>query len=114
MTNYVVPPPIEDKVVSLTKGTDCVFTLRRRDADDNPVDWDVAVWVFVDIDRKNPTKVPAVVTGPLAAVRIESETADLIRDGAAWRVARSTDGTPSLERPLMVGYFERHDGGRHD
>lgn len=113
MPNYVVPPPIEGKAVSLTKGTDCAFTLRRRDSDNNPVDWDAAVWVFVDIDRKNPTKVVADVTGALAAVRIESDVADQIRDGAAWRVARSIDGAPSLERPLMVGFFERHDGGRN-
>lgn len=112
MADYIVGPPVEGKAVSLTKGTDCAFTLRRKDSDGLPIDWEAEVWVFVDIDKKNPTKVEADVTGPDAVVRIESTTADSIKDGAAWRAVRSVDGLPTLEKPLMVGYFERHDGGR--
>lgn len=112
MADYVVPPPQGGKVISLTKGTDVSFTLRRKDIDGNPVDWGCEVWVFVDIDKRNPTKVVAVVDGADARVRIESEQADQIRAGAAWRAVRSVDGAPlSLEKPLMVGSFERNDGG---
>lgn len=111
MVDYIVPPPPGGKIIAVTRGTDCAFTLRRKDTDGNPLDWNCQVWVCVDIDRKNPTKVLADVAGADALVRIESEQADLIRTGAAWRVVRSLDGAPSLEKPVMVGYFERHDGG---
>lgn len=114
MADYVVSPPVGDKIVSLTKGTDCTFRLRRRDVDQNLVDWDSEVWVFVDIDRTGPaTKVVAAVDGADAVVRIESTLGDTIKDGGAWRAVRSVDGVPeSLEKPLMVGWFERYDGGR--
>lgn len=110
MSDYIGKPPVT-KTIPVTKGTDVSFTLRRKDTDGNPVDWDVDVYVDLDIERKAPpTRVEAVVTGADAYVRIESEVADRFDRNTTWRAIRSTPGDPSLERPLVVGDFERFDG----
>lgn len=120
--DYIVHPPIGGKKVSLTRNCDATFVIRRRDADGNAVDWDSQVWVFVDtggrtnasgeLTNTTATRVEAVVVGADALIRIESRIADEIKHGAAWRAVRSVESTPeSLEKPLMVGWFERYDGG---
>lgn len=110
MTDYIGKPPAV-KTIPVTRGTDVSFTLRRKDTDGNPVDWDSDVYVDIDIDRKTPTeRVQASVTGSDAHVRIESDMADDLTRISEWRAVRSVPGDPSLERPLVVGGFERFDG----
>lgn len=110
MVDYIGKPPAI-KTIPTTKGTDVSFTLRRKDTDGNPVDWGVDVYVDIDTERNSPpTRVEAAVTGPDAYVRIESQVADKFTRNTTWRAIRSTPGDPSLERPLVVGNFERFDG----
>lgn len=113
MTDYIGLPP-QSRIIPVTKGTDVSFTLRRRDTESNPVDWDADVFVNVDLkdaERKpDPTRVEAVVTGPDALVRIESEVVDRIATGMTWQAIVSLPGSPTLEKPLCVGSFERFDG----
>lgn len=113
MTDYIGGNPPAHKVISLTKGTDKVITLRRKDVGSNPLNWDASVWIDIDIDKTAPTRVTAVVADDVAAVRIESTTADTIpatKTGVKWRLVMSQAGSPTLETPLMVGVFERNDG----
>ncbi len=108
MTGYIGLPP-QSRIIPGTKGTDVSFTLRRRDSDGNPVDWDAEVFVNVDL-KDGPQRVECAVTGADAVVRIESEVTNLIRTGTTWQAVVSIPGTPSLEKPLCVGSFERFDG----
>lgn len=112
------PPGARDDgkryVAAVTRNADCVFTIRAIDPDtQQPVDWDCDVWVFVDIGSgREQAKVVAVVSGPDAQVCIESETADKVKTGGAWQAIRSRDGQPfTREGALLVGSFERADGG---
>ncbi|GFG83397.1 LtfC-like domain-containing protein [Mycolicibacter algericus] len=119
---YIVPRPAgarddeDDKtryVVSLTRNADCMFTIRAIDPDTSqPADWNCDVWVYVGLPGGKEQKVVATVTGSDAVVRIESEVGNQVKEGAAWQAVRSLPGSPlSLETPLMVGSFERADGG---
>ena len=83
---------------------------RRRDADNAPMDWNCNVYMDIDIDRTNPTRIVAQVVGDLATIRIEAETANQCRTGMTWRAVMSQAGSPSLETALLVGTFERNDG----
>lgn len=110
MAEYIGRPPAV-KTIPVTRGTDVSFTLRRKDTEGNLVDWDVDIYVEVDQGPKStPQKFDAVITGPDAYVRIESEVSDTFGRNTEWRAIRSTPGNPSLERPLVVGGFERFDG----
>jgi len=111
VTDYVIPK-LPNRVLPMTKGTDRVFTVRRRDpVTGDPIDWDgIQVSISIDIDKAAPTKLSATVTGPDAVVVIESEVGDLTRTGMTWQVAISQAGTPSRETPVLVGVFERNDG----
>ncbi|MDD7812632.1 hypothetical protein PP713_08695 [Mycobacterium sp. CSUR Q5927] len=111
MTGYIGLPP-QSRIIPVTKGTDVSFTLRRRDADGNLVDWDAEVFVNVDL-KDGPRRVDAEVSGADAVVRIESEIANLVSLGhtvTTWQAVVSIPGNPSLEKPLCVGSFERFDG----
>jgi hypothetical protein len=109
MTDYI-GDDLVPTVMRVTKGADRKFRLRRHDIDDNPVDWDAEVWVSIDIDKTSPTRVDATVAGELADLQIESEVLDQVRNSTTWQVIMSEAGTPTLEIPLLVGYFERQDG----
>lgn len=112
MGDYVVPPVSAGRVIAVTRGMDCTFTLRHKDkTSGEPIDWNAAVFCLIDIDKKQPLRVDAVVSGADAAFRLESGVADLVRQGTAWRAGISTPGDPSLEKAIVVGYFERNDGG---
>lgn len=108
MTDYIGLPP-QSRIIPVTKGTDVAFTLRRRDGDGNTVDWDAEVFVNVDL-KDAPQRFETVVSGADAVVRIESEVANLIKTGTTWQAIVSLPGSPSLEKPLCVGSFERFDG----
>lgn len=112
MVVYVGGDPPAEYPISVTKGFDKKFTLRRHDENGDPVNWDATVFIDIDIDRSNPTRVQATVTDDMAVFRIESLTCDSTKNNMAWRIGISQPETPTLETPLMVGYFERKDGGR--
>lgn len=109
MTDYLTPK-LPARIIPVTRGTDRVFTLRRRNAAGEVVDWDSEVYVDIDIDRAAPTRVTAVVAGSAAVIRIESTVGDQTKTGTTWRAVRSAAGDPSTETPLLVGIFERNDG----
>lgn len=108
MTDYVTAPPLE-RVLPVTKGCDRVFTVQRVDTDGDPINFDAGttVYIWIDIDKANPTKVDAVVSGPNALVSLESTVCDQVRTGTRWRVVVDYG---ALELPLLVGRFERRDG----
>lgn len=110
MTDYVGGPPPDERSIAITRGFDKKFSLRRRDVNGDPVDWDADVFIDIDIDRAAPTRVEATITNSLAEFRIESDTCDLIKNGVKWRAGMSQAGSPSLETVLIVGRFARHDG----
>lgn len=108
MSDYVVSPPVE-KLIPVTRGTDRSFTIRRVDSNGNPVPFNAGttVYMWIDIDPANPTKVDAVVEGSAAAFLLDSSVCDQLRNGARWRAVLDQG---DLETPLLVGRFERHDG----
>lgn len=93
----------------VTRGCDKLFTLERRDADGVPQDYESGseVYMWVDVDRDDPTRVDAVVSGSQAAFAIQSELLDQVRNGMRWRIVLDVG---SVEIPLLVGRFERRDG----
>lgn len=116
MVDYIgdeLPP----KVIRVTKGADRKFSIRRLDADENPVNWDAEVYLNIDINKTTVQRVDAEVTNESAVVRIESTIADLCKETTTWQAIMSIaqpDPTPSLEIPLMVGVFDRQDGDIDD
>lgn len=53
------PPPT--MVLSVTRGSDCEFTVNRIDGDGNPVPWPGPVSITIDITRDTPTTFTAAV-----------------------------------------------------
>ena len=109
MTDYI-GDKLTPKIIRVTKGADRTFTIRRRDADGNPVDWDADVYLNIDLDT--PQRVDATVTNELAVVRIEQSVADQVTNVTTWQAVMSEAGSPTTETPLMVGKFLRQDGGK--
>lgn len=109
MTSYVAAK-LPNRVIPLTRDCDRAVALRRTDEDGDPVNWDCDVYMLIDINRSDPTRVDGVVSGSLATVKVEAETANQCRSGVTWRIVASSDGAPSTESPIMVGTFERNDG----
>lgn len=109
MPDYIAPK-LPNRVLPVTKGTDRLFSIRRRDPEGDPQDWDCDVFIDIDIDKTAPTRIPAQVIDDLAVIRIESNVADQCKNGMTWRAVMSQPGNPSLETPLLVGIFERNDG----
>ena len=122
MADYIFPPK-PTKTIPATLGTDCQFVLRRRtpgatsdDPPGDPVDWpnDVSLSVRVGV-KPAPVVVEAQIAGPDATVRIPASVMDQVRESTLWQVIASISGSafgndPSLEKPVMVGHFERNDG----
>lgn len=110
MAEYV-NAKLPNRVIAVTKGSDRVFSIRRRDpVTGDPVDWDAEVYILVDVDRDAPTRADADVAGPVATIRMESSMLDSAKTGTTWRVVMSQAGSPSLETAVMVGTLERNDG----
>lgn len=105
-TNYLGKPP-KSWVIPVTRDCDRVFTMRRKDAAGDPVDWDADVYIDIDIDKSSPTRVEAAVVDNEASFVLQSTVCDLVKNTTKWRVAMSRDG---IETPLAIGTFERHDG----
>lgn len=110
MTDYIGSPPTT-YVIPVTKGADREFTLRRRDTNGDPVDWAADLWIDIDIDKTDPTRVEATVTADEAVLRIESTILDLVKNSTKWRIVRSAADDPeSFEIAVAVGTFQRFDG----
>lgn len=112
MPEYITPK-LPNRIIPVTKECDRIITIRRRDPDTAaPVDWgvDVEVYIKIDIDRANPTRVTGVVDASVATIRIESSVLDSVKNGTTWRVIMSQPGVPRLETAVMIGVFERNDG----
>jgi hypothetical protein len=109
MTDYI-GDELAPKIIRVTKGADRKFTIRRKDTNGDPVDWDADVYLSIDIDKTAPTRIDADVTDDLAVLRIESTVVALLKDSTTWQAIMSQAGVPTLETPLMVGTFERQDG----
>lgn len=108
MTDYIGAPPAE-KLIPVTRGCDRSFTIQRTNAQGQPINFDAGntVYLWIDIDRTNPTKVDAVVSGSNAAITISDTVCDQVKTGTRWRAVLDQG---SLEIPLLVGRFERYDG----
>lgn len=115
MVDYIGGPPPPSKVISLTKGTDKVITLRRRDPDGakddqgrptDPMDWDASL--YIDIESKTPQRINAAVIDDVAVIRLEQTVGDLLKT-EKWRIILSQPGSPTLETPLFRGKFARDD-----
>lgn len=106
--SYIGGLPIK-KTIPVTRGCDRAFTLQRTQ-NGSPTNFasGTTVYMWIDIDRASPTKVDAVVSGSTAAFHIQSTVLDLVRTGTKWRAVLDLG---DFEVPLMVGKFERHDGG---
>ncbi len=111
MADYV-NQKLPNRILALTKDTDAKITLRRRDPETHePIPWGSQVYMLIDSSRTAPpVRVDSVIEDSLAAIVIESEVGNACRTGTTWRVVMSAPGSPSFERPLMVGMFERNDG----
>lgn len=108
MSKYIGAPPVE-KVIPVTMGCDSAFSIRRTNSDGEPVDFDpgTEVYMWLDIDKRSPTKVSATVSGSTASFRLNYTVLDNVRNGTRWRAVLDVG---SEETALLVGRFERHDG----
>lgn len=108
MTDYLASPPAE-KVIPVTRGCDRSFTIQRTDPEGDPLNFEAGTTVYlkIDIDKDSPTTVNAVVSGSTAAVTIPDSVCDQVKSSTRWRAILDLG---SLEVPLLVGRFERHDG----
>lgn len=107
-SKYVCAPPVE-KVIPVTLGCDRIFSVRRTNAQGAPLNYaaGTSVYMWIDIDKANPTRVDAVITNETALFTLEVAVCDQVRTGTRWRVVLDLGET---ELPLLVGKFERHDG----
>ena len=105
-----IAPKLPNRLLPITKGTDRVISIQRLDGDGNPQHWECNVFMDIDIDKANPTRIAAQVVDDVAVIRIESTVADLCKNTTTWRAVMSQAGSPTLETPLLVGMFERNDG----
>lgn len=102
---------LPSRVIAITRGSDRVFSVRRRDpVSGDPVAWGAEVYILVDVSRSVTERVDAVVDGAVATIRMQSDLLDEVRSGSTWRVVMSQPGSPSVETAVMVGVFERNDG----
>lgn len=108
MADFIVAPPLE-KVIPVTRGCDRAFTIQRTDGDGGPVNFDAGseVYMWVDVDRDDPTRVDAVVDGATAAFVLPDSLCDQVTKSTRWRVVLDRGES---EIPLLVGKFERYDG----
>ena len=81
-------------------------------------DYAPGVRCYLDIRVKKATatapeqvrRIEAVIDGPHGVCRLESEEADLLKDGMLWVYLISEPGSPTLETPVVNGVIERRDG----
>lgn len=109
MTDYLIAPP-DERIIPVSRGADRAFTVQRTDeTTGDPVDFGAGttVYMWVDVDAADPTKVDAVIDGSDAAFVVPSTVLDLVRNRTKWRVIWDQG---DLETPILVGRFERHDG----
>lgn len=109
-SQYYIAPRLPNRILPITKGTDRVFTIRRKDAYGNSQNWDCDIFIDIDIDKTSPTRIAATVADDLAEIRIESSVCDQCKNSTTWRAVMSLPGSPTLETALLVGTFERNDG----
>lgn len=107
-TTYVVEPP-QEMIIPVTRGCDRAFTIQRVDESNAPVNFGagVTVYMWVDIDPEDPTKVDATVSGSEAAFVLDATLCDDVRHRTRWRIVLDQG---ALETPLLVGRFIRNDG----
>lgn len=105
---YLLQPP-QERTIPVTRGADRAFTVKRVDNAGAPVNFPAGtqVWMDIDIDRANPTRVQAGVSNALAAFTLNYTVLDQVRTSTRWRILMSVGGA---ETPLLVGRFERRDG----
>ena len=108
MAEYIGEPP-QEALIPITRGCDRAFTIKRVDPSGAAVNFGsgTTVYMWVDVDRTNPTKVDAAVSGSTAAFHIQSTLLDGIKTGTRWRIVYDQG---DLETALLVGRFERRDG----
>jgi hypothetical protein len=108
VSDYIGSPPAVKKI-PVTRGCDFSFTIQRVNTQGQPLNFatGTTVYLWVDIDKANPIKVNAVVSGSTAAVTISDAVCDLVKNTTRWRAVIDQG---DLEVPLLVGRFERNDG----
>lgn len=108
MTDYLSTPP-QQKIIPVTRGADVAFTLQRTTTTGTPTNFDpgTQVYMLIDLDKTQPTKVNATVSGANAALRVDYTVADLVKNTTRFQVIASVGGA---ETALLVGKFERNDG----
>ena len=74
------------------------------------LDYEPGVSAYVDLKTDPVQRFTAVISGPHAVVRIESEIADALKNSTLWVFLLSYPGSPSTETPVVNGVVERHDG----
>ena len=109
MSEYIGAPPAE-KVIPVTLGCDSAFSIRRTDEEGEPTDFDpgTEVYMWIDINKLDPTKVFATISGNTASFNLQSTVLDQVRNTTRWRAVYDIG---SNETALLVGRFKRHDGG---
>lgn len=109
MPKYVGDGPPDTRVISVTRGCDRSFTVQRVNTDGDTIDWDSELSIIIDVPSKDaPTVLPATVSAESAIIVIPLAVCDLVTNRTAWRIIMHTNSY----FPVMVGGFERHDGGK--
>jgi hypothetical protein len=108
MTDYLISP-VAERTIPVTRGADRAFTIRRVDDQGDPVNFGMGttVYMWVDIDVSDPTKVEAAVSGSEAAFLLPSTVLDQVRNRTRWQIVWDQG---DVEIPVLVGRFERNDG----
>ena len=111
MPAYAVAPA-QQFTIPVTRGADQVFSVNRVDVNGNPVNWNAAVYITVDVpDQDFPTTIQATVTGNQAVILLPHTLNDEVNVRTRWRVYMQTGSGPTLlTLPMFVGHFERDDG----
>jgi hypothetical protein len=111
MPTYLVNPPSQF-VIPVTRGADLQFMVNRVDSNNNPVNWNAAVFIAVDAPDPNfPTTVQAAVNGNQAIILLPMSLNDEVNVRTKWRMyMQIPNGAGTLTSPVAVGHFERDDG----
>jgi hypothetical protein len=108
MADYICAPPVE-RLIPVSRGCDRSFSIQRLNSGGSAVNFDSGstVYMWIDIDRSNPTKVDASISNAIASFVLDYSVCDLVKTGTRFRIVLDLG---SQEIPLVVGKFERHDG----
>lgn len=96
-------------VLEVTRSSGRKFTVERVNDTGDPVDWDGIITVEVDT-KPTVTVVNAIMATSVAHIRLNSALCDNIKTGQGFRVLYLQNGE-NIPIPVMVGTFERKDGG---